>query len=382
MTWQTFNNSTLIAKQSEGAYKLWSVSTAAIPDLETETFTTRAIDYDIKHAKRTGQYPEYRVYHSPLLGIGKVTKMYRVGIFAVEEGYSYTDPFSLQVCKMLSESDGKWRTSRGFKPLLVQFGCKSCGNTLAITQKHMVIGYKCPVCSNGHITYKGAQGIQYLEAVTFDITATDNPAVPMTGMTAMKLSDNDEDNMNKSTLKQRLLDLGVDEDVVDARLNIITDDQLKEYDAVPDALVLKSIEDDENEVEDDEDAVDYNAEIELDDSVLDAISDRFKSVLDDAAFEIHIPDVSVDPAIVATMKEMQERLDMLYTSIAELTKELQGSAPKARLKVYGGIADDGDERDTIKKWLRPQSQIDGNTGIVDGSGKSFTSMTDFIIGNK
>lgn len=174
-------------KKSQGLYTIKSVSTAAIQDREGETFTTRAIDYDIMLARRTNKYPEYRVFHSPLLGIGMVTKMQRVGIFAVEEGISYDDEFSLEVCKQLADNnDGRWRTSRGFYPLEVQFSCNYCNNPLSIERKHMLIGFICPVCKSGHITYKGMNGVRYQKACTFDITATDVPMVPMTGFTAFK----------------------------------------------------------------------------------------------------------------------------------------------------------------------------------------------------
>lgn len=167
-------------------YDITSVSTAAMPDREDETFTVQAIDYDIAIARQTGIYPEYRMYHVPSLGIGRVTKMYRVGIFAVEEGHSYGDAFSLSVCKdLLSVNDGKWRTSRGFAPLEVNANCH-CGKPIGLTNKHMVIGFQCPHCRHGHLTYKGMNGVRYMKAQTFDITVTDIPAVVMTAMQATK----------------------------------------------------------------------------------------------------------------------------------------------------------------------------------------------------
>lgn len=51
-------------KENDGLYDLVSVSTAAVEDREGETFTVKAIDYDIERALQTGVYPEYRVFHS------------------------------------------------------------------------------------------------------------------------------------------------------------------------------------------------------------------------------------------------------------------------------------------------------------------------------
>ena len=71
-----------VTKQNDG-YVIMTVSTVALPDQEGETFTTKAMDNDIEFAKHYG-YPEFRVFHHGGLGIGKVTEMSRVGMFAVE----------------------------------------------------------------------------------------------------------------------------------------------------------------------------------------------------------------------------------------------------------------------------------------------------------
>ena len=91
--------STIYVEKQGDVYWITAVSTAALKDHEGETFDAECIDYDLKQAKRLGDYPEFRVFHKPSLGIGRVEKMQRVGIFAVDQGTSYMDPFSLAVCE-------------------------------------------------------------------------------------------------------------------------------------------------------------------------------------------------------------------------------------------------------------------------------------------
>src|SRR3990167_7020445 len=133
-----------VLKGDDDAYDIISISTVAREDKEGETFTIEAMDFDAKLAAKSKDYPEYRMFHKKSLGIGKIHKMYRIGDYAIEEGKSYTDPFSLAVCeKMLINNDGKWKNSRG--ELL---------NT------------------------------RFTKTKTFDITITDRPAVPWTATIA------------------------------------------------------------------------------------------------------------------------------------------------------------------------------------------------------
>ena len=141
-------------------------------------------DYDINSTKNTGNYPEFRMFHKSYLAVGRVTKMRRAGIFAIDEGYAYDDPFSKEVCeKILSGNDGRWRMSRGFYVLEASGGCPECGEGLLVETKHMIAGFSCPTCKSVHPGYKGTlEDIKFHKTRTFDVTITDKPCVPIVVM--------------------------------------------------------------------------------------------------------------------------------------------------------------------------------------------------------
>ena len=314
-----------LEKEDDGRYKLIAVSTAALEDREGETFTTEAMDHDIQVAKETGEYPEFRVFHKKGLGIGKVTKMSRVGIFAVDEGYSYTDPFSLNVCeKMLANNrDGKWKVSRGFKLLEAAGNCPDCGSELMVRLKHMVVGFRCPRCKSVHLSGKGSlNNLRFLKTKTFDLTVTDIPAVPWTGVAAFPYSHLvQEVAMTKEELKKRLLKAGLDETVVDSRLESMSADSLKEFEVIPDAVLLKEFESD-SDMEEDVFTLDPETLKEFSDIVDDKISVRMKELLD--GMEIEVEDSSV-------LKEFNDRLESLENTLKEI-KELLESGKSSALK--------------------------------------------------
>lgn len=234
-----------VTKEADGRYKIIAVSTAALPDREKETFTTQSMDYEIKMAGLTGEYPEFRLFHRTPLGIGRVEKMSRVGIFAVDEGHSYDDAFSKEICeKMLINNPGKWRVSRGFYVLEAKGGCPKCGEQLVIATKHILAGFRCPTCKNIHLSYKGVlKDVHFLRTKTFDVTVTDHPCNLYTGVVAFKPETATEDNsMTKQQLKEKLLAAGISEEVIDTKLATVSDAALKEYDDVPDATLLKEFQ--------------------------------------------------------------------------------------------------------------------------------------------
>jgi predicted RNA-binding Zn-ribbon protein involved in translation (DUF1610 family)/arsenate reductase-like glutaredoxin family protein len=406
-----------VEKQANGRYKIVSVSTAALEDREGETFTVKAIDYEIKEAKRTGEYPEFRVFHTEPLGIGRVKSMKRVGIFAVEEGESYDDPFSLEVCeKMLSRNDGKWRTSRGFKVLEASGGCPECGESILVREKHMHVGYICPVCKHVNLGFKGSlTKTRFLKTKTFDITVTDTPAVPWTGVAAYSPSQNgSEEIMKKELLRKRLLKAGISEDVIDERLKSISEDVLKSFDDIPMAEILKEFadeddpEEDQDDVEEDDDTVSKENSKEqvfvLDPAVLKEfarISNEqartvLKEFLDGATLETE-PDENVTKEI-ETLDELKEMVQDLTDAVNALTekdetrlKELVADAPRgsslrinrfkeAPKKVVKkpAVTDDveEDEDDT-----EDPKAVKKEFGVIVGSdGKAAKNMTEFVSG--
>lgn len=387
-----------ISKQGD-RYRIVAVSTAAIEDRQRETFTTQAMDYDIAEAYKSGQFPEFRVFHSPALGIGRVDTMRRVGIFAIDEGYSYTDPFSLATCKDLlaNNQDGKWRTSRGFKAIEVAAGCPGCGSELVINKSHMVAGYRCPACTQVHLSFKGKPNVRYLKARTFDVSVTDVPVVPMTSAAAFIEMNTLEDSMTKKQLKERLLSAGLDEAVVDARLSQVTDEQLKEFDDVPDATLLKELDLQEKD-DDSGDSVDF---AELVDAIRTVVKEEVISVMSE--FEIELPSIELKEISELTqlkeeIAELKEQIEALLEQQEEITKEWTPRGGKKRVPrilkgkkvappVEDGEEDEEDEEDdedmeavVAKGWFShfaedPNGQ---QVAIRDGAGKTYKSLSEFV----
>jgi hypothetical protein len=351
-----YSDDIIVEKQNNGKYRIVTVSTAALADREGETFTVKAIDYEIAQAKKTGEYPEIRVFHKRPLGIGRVKSMRRVGIFAVDEGESYDDPFSLEVCeKMLANNDGTWKVSRGFKVLEASGNCPNCGESLLVREKHMVAGFRCPTCGETNLGFKGSfDKTRFLKTKTFDITVTDVPAVPWTGVSAFLPSNTDQEVvMTKKELKTKLLKAGLSEEAIEARLSTVSDEQLKSFDELPFAQVLKEFdEDDADDSVDEEDdgnqtekekKVPASAESEqtfvLDPSVLKEFgkiaADEAKKALEGATLEATEATVDKDSPVivkleelVALFKEMQEKVDILMEKDEDRLKELYSDAPR------------------------------------------------------
>jgi hypothetical protein len=405
-----------VTKQANGSYWITAVSTAAVKDREGETFTTEAIDHDIKVAKETNQYPEFRVFHSSGLGIGKVKKMSRVGIFAIDEGESYKDPFSIAVCEkmLLNNKDGKWRVSRGFGFSKASGTCPKCGEDLLIRTKHMQIGFRCPTCKSVNLGTAGSLGnMRFLEARTFDVTVTDTPAVPYTGVSAFPMLSNMEVIMNKEQLKKRLLTAGLEESEIDERLGSVTEEKLKEFDDIPDAVLLKEFQDDkETDEEDSEENI-----FMLDDSSLKEFAKIVKKEVDETVNKVLDAkldglSVEVEDEDQPTFKEMpefvelKEKVDSMYEMLetllksdTERIKELAADTPRNGLRVLRTkskkqlpppddegdeeTADEEDMEDAASKMKKNKNkEYSDDILIVDAEGNRAKSMTDFVLGGK
>ena len=399
-----------VEKQNNGKYKIVSVSTAALEDREGETFTVKAIDYEINQAKETGEYPEFRVFHKQPLGIGRVKSMKRVGIFAVEEGESYDDPFSLEVCeKMLSKNDGRWKTSRGFKVLEASGGCPHCGESLLIRTKHMYAGFKCPQCGKTNLGFKGSlDDVRFLKTKTFDITVTDVPAVPWTGVAAF-LPTNQEDVMKKKDLRSKLLAAGLSEEAVDARLETISEETLKSFDDIPDAEVLKHLDEDVTEDEPEVEKEEKEQVFTLDPEVLKAFSEISKEqlteLLEGATLEAEGDDdsevtkesvVTLIEELAETVKELSDKVDALLEKDEDRLKEILADAPrgsqlrisrfkskpplKKKVEELPDEEDDMEQDDEEEIPTKDKKQKEYTGQIVGADGVVAKSMTEFIRG--
>ena len=406
---------TIVEKNSRGTYNITTVSTAALEDREGETFTTKAMDYDIAEAQKNGDYPEFRVFHSKHLGIGKVHKMMRVGIFAIDSGESYDDPFSLAVCeKMLVNNDGRWRVSRGFKVHGLSGTCPECSSVLSISTKHMLGGFRCPGCDTVHLRFKGVlDGIQFTEARTFDVTVTDVPAVPYTGAFAWRKDDdgvNGDISMNKKELKERLLEAGVPEDAINERLKEVTDDQLAQLGDIPMAEILKEFEDDPDPDPDPDPG--EGVVVEFDD-MLSAFKEAVRSEIEEAlnGFQVEIEGLELEelkqkPLDLSEIKEqisdltgkVDNLLEKEETRLKNILKETprNGKVRILRMKEEDDDDEEEEEEDEDKSELAEKLGIKKETldwiaglgptvekehEIVDASGETFDNMTQMVHGN-
>ncbi len=399
----------LIEKEDDG-YKIIGVSTAAIKDREDEIFTTAAMDFDIASAKETGIYPEFRMWHKPYLAVGKVTKMSRVGIFAIDEGYAYDDPFSKEVCeKILSDNDGHWRMSRGFYVLEASGGCPSCGEGLLIETKHMIAGFSCPTCKSIHSRYKGTlDDVKFRKTKTYDVTITDIPCVPMTGVSAFRV-DNAEAIMTKKELRKKLLDAGLSSDKVDERLKGVDAKQLKALDTLPQADVLKELElelEEEVSGDDDEQLFVLDPEVlkdfsgivkeQVTESIGPIIKDAVKEAID--GLEIDLGDVQVEgmdgmSELIETVTVLKETVDTLVQSDEDRLAEMLKDTPRGgRLRILRskegkkkkrGDEEDEEDEDEEEDEEEFLEEKDIREGVIVGSdGRVAASMTEFIAGGE
>lgn len=408
------------SKEKDGSYKIVTISTAALKDREDETFSIAAMDYDIRLARETGQYPEFRVFHSKVLGFGRVEKMQRVGIFMVDEGHSYNDPFSIEICeKMLINNDeGKWRVSRGFAVHELQGHCYKCGSPLSVQKEHFLIGFRCPGCESVHLRYKGAlDDVVFRKVRTFDVSVTDVPAVTQTSAMAYPAM---EDFMTKKDLEKRLLLAGISKEAINDRLADVDEEALKEFDEVPTAVLLKELDLDEEETEEEEETetdavsdVDENLEIETPDgdvvemdaavvhAIKEVVRDVLRSELDGLQIDLettaekeYTDQIAVLKEEIADIKNLLKAY--LKSDTATVNKMLSETPRKTKARVLRFKAmdesmdeeDEEDEEDEMEKksyrdWIpalnRGQRVEKGNGAVIgDGSGETFGSLAEMV----
>lgn len=396
-----------LKEEPDGRYQITAISTAALKDRVGETFDTGAMDYEIKEFEAGRIAPDFTVFHKRLLSIGKIEKMSRAGAFAVEQGHSYTDPFSLAVCKdMLSNNaDGKWKVSRGFYVLEASGTCPVCHKELVINAAKMAI-FKCPVCKSIHLGYKPTlKEIHFRKTKTFEITVTDIPCVPYTGVSALleHTKNHLEDNMTKKELKERLLKAGLDETVVDAKLATLTDVQLKEMDDIPYAELKELVDAAEPVAPDIEGDGAAEQTFVLDEGVLQAFAAIARKEVEAAlaGFTIDIPSDSMlkeAPEILAIQQQLAEIKEMLTRTDEQRTKELASGMPRSaglrvmRLKMAPksdavddeeDAADQGDEDEEAEgeqpSWLKKAAKKER---IMSSDGTTASTLTELVMGKR
>jgi Zn-finger nucleic acid-binding protein len=301
----------------------------------------------------------------------------------------------LAVCeKMLANNaEGKWRVSRGFYVLEASGVCPSCGDNLLVHTKHMVAGFRCPTCKSVHMSKGVLKEVHFRKTKTFDITVTDIPAVPYTGVAAFRDNLSEEFVMKKKDLREKLLAAGISEDVVDARLANLSDEQLKEYDDIPEAEVLKEFED-EQEPASDEQVFVLDEEVlkQFADIVDERVEAKVKEVLDGITFEL--PDTELElkelpqlDEVLEILKELQEAVDNLTKSEEKRLKEMLDDTPRAgklRIKRFKAtkVEDEEEDDEDMDEEEVEEKHILQEGVIIGADGEVAENMTSFLLGNR
>jgi len=393
----------IVEKEANGSYRIVTISTAAFPDQDDETFTVQAMDYEIKEAQRTGDYPEFRMFHNPKLGFGRVEKMTRIGPFAVDSGHSYDDPFSIAICeKVLKSNTGKWRVSRGFYAMKVSGNCPKCESDLVISKQHMIAGFRCPSCQAVHITYKGKlHNVAFLETKTFDVTVTDIPCNTYTGAFAEKVSSNQNVTeaimQSKEVLIKKLLEAGLTQEEIEPRIKELTDSQLAAIgDDIPTAALLKELD---IEVEKEGDGEEET--VEIDPTVITAIAKEvsatlpalLKEALEGLEIEVPAPELKEVSDLSAKVDRLQATLDQLLATKKEALRDALEEMPRngklrvTRYKAAPPPADDEEEdeedmEDEEDEEEMPVGKKTSKEVFAGYDGSKAESLTEFMMGGK
>jgi hypothetical protein len=232
--------------------------------------------------------------------------------------------------------------------------------------------------------------------------------MPWSGVGAVKESTNLEvKEMNKTVLKQKLLDAGLTEEAIDSRLKDVSEEKLKEFDGIPDAVLLKDLgveEVPDEEGTKDEGTADDEQTFVLDETVLKEfakiVDDKLTERLDGLTLDLGDPELSFKelPEFVQLQKditELKEMLTKLTTADEERLKELNAETPrnghlrvmrfKSKAKKVDPAVDD--EEDAADNG--DDEEVEGESPIkkkkefvvIQGAdGKKAKSMTEFVLG--
>jgi hypothetical protein len=260
----------------------------------------------------------------------------------------------------------------------------------------MVAGFRCPTCKSLHPHYKGVlTDVHFRKTKTFEDTITDIPCVPYTGVAAFKLNTLEDVNMNKKQLKEKLLEAGISEEAIEARLKEVTDEQLKQFSDIPFAEVLKEFQPEETAEEDETFVLDESVLREFGKIVKEEVGKQLKEALD--GFEIELPDlkgVEVEVKELPQIVELKEAIDALSAKLDALLKQdkdkvaeivadmprngklriLRSKAKPKSKPVEDETTDEEDEEDGEEEMPFEKKQL----GIVGADGFTAKSMTEFI----
>jgi len=112
------------------------------------------------------------------------------------------------------------KISRGFSVLKAAGKCPNCDASLTVGAIGLKFMFQCPECLEVNLGRR-LKEIRFLQAVPFDLTVTDRPAVPWTVITNKESS-----NMTREEIITRLVELGFAKEIVEPVVSELTDEQL------------------------------------------------------------------------------------------------------------------------------------------------------------
>lgn len=207
--------------------------------------------------------------------------------------------------------------------------------------------------------------------------------------------------LTKAQLKQKLLDAGISEDVIEQKMSGITSAQLKEFgNDIPEAVLLKELDIVEDEDDSDDDDTENKEEDDEQTFVLDpSVLKEFANIvdklvgdkLDGLMIDVETP-VEKESDAIAELKEMVESLteqvghvmEILSKSDEERIKELVKDAPRnAKLRVMrykASKASKPDPEDDMDEDEPDDDEDDAEEKelIVGSDGFTAVNMTEFI----
>lgn len=179
--------------------------------------------------------------------------------------------------------------------------------------------------------------------------------------------------MTRNELKERLLKAGLPEEVVEAKLAATSDEDLVRMKDIPAAMVSDSGGDD--------------GDIVLDESVIEAFGSVVAKVMKEADYginevEVEIPELERVAADVVELKEAVAEIAAALKEISktdeERLKELNAElSPSQRLRIRYSPKSSSEPEDSPKPDVLRSK--DG-AAVVDGSGKTYESLSDMLFG--
>jgi hypothetical protein len=210
--------------------------------------------------------------------------------------------------------------------------------------------------------------------------------------------------MNKKELRTRLLKAGLDELKVDERLEGISEDTLKEFDNIPEAILLKEFSAD---AEESETTIDSDNVFTLDESVLKEfskivakqVSEVVSMQLDGLTVEVEEDELKENSKIVelqGAIDELKELVELLIGKKTTVSDEVE--TPRNGLRVLRAKAfppkkdgknkfppdeesdeDSSDDEDADNAPVKKVAKEYGDDVLIVGAnGKRMKSMTDFV----